>query len=217
MSFRFHSKRLKLTTAALTASGTLSSTADVISDVHNSIEHSRPVSAPVPDLHAPLKRPSPVSAPAPTVNVVPVPALNWTIPGIPSVQGPLPVEEPYFVLYNLWAIEISWGTPPPEPQGPVAPDDSLPRVWHYEAPLLLFDRRCRKKEHLRAFDQNTGTRILGMRLAFLIINLHKMFWLLAPIPRLIAEAWCACRDASRPPRRIINRRQREYRWQHNRR
>ncbi|KAH9935793.1 uncharacterized protein B0H18DRAFT_423842 [Fomitopsis serialis] len=85
-----------------------------------------------------------------------VPELNWNIPGAPTIQAPKPVEQPAVVTYNFYIVEVSWGSPhrPGDPgtRGPTGSDESIPPLRKYEAPPLMFTRRCGKKAPFRRLE-----------------------------------------------------------------
>ncbi|KZT74119.1 hypothetical protein DAEQUDRAFT_290234 [Daedalea quercina L-15889] len=160
--------------------------------------------------------PSAASAPV----VIGVPELDWSIPGAPTVKAPK-IEEvkSNAVYYDLYFVDFylvrANSTFDPDsllrPSPPAAPDDTPPRMWWYEAPLLRFERLCMKKSEI-PLDIGSFKLccILVMRFLVLGLTMCEILWSLAPIPRLVRRAWRARRRAHRPlsERRLMRYRRR---------
>ncbi|TFY55519.1 hypothetical protein EVJ58_g8201 [Rhodofomes roseus] len=156
--------------------------------------------------------------------VVDVPELDWTTPEAPTIRVfKAKAAEPVFVTYlsdyvtrfneHVSSIESDASLPPT-----VSDDAAVPPIWRYQYPSLAFRKLCLKKGKYSSAGHAHSRLILATRAVALAYILFNMFQVsLLPVLQSALDAWRTCRNALRPPRMIIARRQREYRRLHNRR
>ncbi|EPS96253.1 hypothetical protein FOMPIDRAFT_82305 [Fomitopsis schrenkii] len=138
-----------------------------------------------------------------------VPKIDWSTPGVPTVKA-REVEKtgPDAIHIDVWFFNFYVGTQdsvfPEEPDPlhwvPVVPDDDIPHLWQYEAPLLKFERICLKKGVFPDFGAFKTGFIIAARWHFLVYTLWALGSWLLPIPGYLRQAWRAYRRSKRPLR-----------------
>ena len=147
----------------------------------------------------------------------PVPELDWSTPGIPTVKALKAKEaEPEPTHLDLWFFDFYVGA-----DGSIllkdddtldqllaGPDDDTVHAWQYVTPMLKFERVCLRKGVYPDVGEARAGFIIGVRWAFLLLTLYTLGTWIAPIPRNLRRAWRAFKRSRRPLRAHRHRRRR---------